>query len=123
MAAQTAHETQSHTTSVVNMETCGRHLHSSCLPCIWGRQDLMRIDVGNREQDMDGWALGNTAGTDARYSDVNGVTLGQYSLALYVPASDWKEALKIKSWLQSMGKTISSIHAVSEPSEAEPSFE
>ncbi len=43
--------------------------------------------IGDWEQDMDGWVAGGVA--DVRYSDTNGVTLGNYSLDVYTPTGAW----------------------------------
>ncbi|MCU0916554.1 MAG: LamG domain-containing protein [Planctomycetes bacterium] len=49
--------------------------------------------IGNWEQTMDGWVVGGSA--DARYSDVNGVTLGKYSLDVWVPTGAWATVLTL----------------------------
>jgi len=51
--------------------------------------------IGDWEQQMDGWQIPGDApaGTDVRYSDSNGVTLGNYSLDLYVPEGGYKNIL------------------------------
>ena len=49
------------------------------------------IIIGDWEQDMDGWAAGGEA--DILYSDVNGVTLGKYSLDVWVPTGAWAGVL------------------------------
>jgi len=48
--------------------------------------------IGDWEEQMDGWRIhaDAPAGTDARYSDSNGVTLGKHSLDLYVPVGGYK---------------------------------
>ena len=45
------------------------------------------IIIGDWEQNLDGWAAGGEA--DLLYSDVNGVTLGKYSLDVWVPTGAW----------------------------------
>jgi hypothetical protein len=45
--------------------------------------------IGNWEQDMDGWVVGG--GADALFNDHNGVTLGNYSLDVYIPNGDWNQ--------------------------------
>jgi hypothetical protein len=47
--------------------------------------------IGNFEQSMDGWAVGGDA--DVLYNDVNGVTLGHYSLDVWVPTGAWAGVL------------------------------
>ncbi|MGE5293921.1 MAG: LamG domain-containing protein [Solirubrobacterales bacterium] len=47
--------------------------------------------IGNWEQSMDGWVVGG--GADVRYSDTNGVTLGEYSLDVYTPTGAWASVL------------------------------
>ena len=42
---------------------------------------------------MDGWVAGG--GADTRYSDTNGVTLGKYSLDVYVPTGAWATVLSL----------------------------
>ena len=48
--------------------------------------------IGDWEQKMDGWVAG---GADTRYSDTNGVTLGKYSLDVYVPTGAWATVLSL----------------------------
>ncbi|MHC4542164.1 MAG: hypothetical protein ACYS74_20660, partial [Planctomycetota bacterium] len=45
--------------------------------------------IGDWEQDMDGWVVGG--GADAQFNDHNGVTLGNYSLDIYIPNGDWNQ--------------------------------
>jgi len=45
--------------------------------------------IGNWEQDLDGWVVGG--GADALFNDHNGVTLGNYSLDVYIPNGDWNQ--------------------------------
>jgi len=45
--------------------------------------------IGNWEQDLDGWVVGG--GADALFNDHNGVTLGDYSLDIFVPNGDWNQ--------------------------------
>ncbi len=45
------------------------------------------VVIGNFEQQMDGWVAGGSA--DVLYSDVNGVTLDQYSLDVWIPTGEW----------------------------------
>jgi hypothetical protein len=47
--------------------------------------------IGNFEQSMDGWVVGGDA--DVRYNDVNGVTLDNYSLDIWVPTGAWAGVL------------------------------
>jgi hypothetical protein len=47
--------------------------------------------IGNFEQSMDGWVVGGAA--DVLYSDVNGVTLDNYSLDVFVPTGAWAAVL------------------------------
>lgn len=47
------------------------------------------IIIGNWEQDMDGWVVGG--GADVIFNDHNGVTLGDYSLDIYLPNGDWNQ--------------------------------
>jgi hypothetical protein len=49
--------------------------------------------IGNWEQSMDGWVSGG--GADVRYSDTNGVTLGKYSLDVWVPTGAWATVLSM----------------------------
>jgi hypothetical protein len=49
------------------------------------------IIIGDWEQKMDGWVAGGDA--DVLYSDVNGVTLGKYSLDVWVPTGAWAGVL------------------------------
>lgn len=49
--------------------------------------------IGNWEQSMDGWGVGG--GADARFSDVNGVTLDKYSLDVFVPTGAWASVLTL----------------------------
>ncbi len=68
-----------------------------CAVCVTGVLALASASyadlvIGDWEQDMDGWQLHGDApeGTDIRYSDSNGVTLGNYSLDVYVPVGEYK---------------------------------
>ncbi|UCC99029.1 MAG: hypothetical protein JSW66_03915 [Phycisphaerales bacterium] len=45
--------------------------------------------LGNWEQDLDGWVVGG--GADAVFNDHNGVTLGNYSLDIFIPNGDWNQ--------------------------------
>jgi len=45
--------------------------------------------IGDWEQDLDGWVVGG--GADAIFNDHNGVTLGDYSLDIYIPNGDWNQ--------------------------------
>ena len=49
--------------------------------------------IGDWEQSMDGWVGGG--GADIRYSDTNGVTLGKYSLDVWVPTGAWATVLSM----------------------------
>lgn len=47
--------------------------------------------IGDWEQSLDGWVVGG--GADVRYSDANGVTLGQYSLDVWTETGAWASVL------------------------------
>jgi hypothetical protein len=49
--------------------------------------------IGNWEESMDGWAV--AGGADVRYSDANGVTLGQHSLDVYTKTGAWASVLTL----------------------------
>ncbi len=51
------------------------------------------IIIGNWEQDMDGWVVEGAA--DVLFNDHNGVTLGDYSLDVYIPNGDWQSFIKL----------------------------
>ena len=67
---------------------------AACMTVVLGLASAVYADlvIGDWEQDMDGWQIHGDApeGTDIRYSDSNGVTLGDYSLDVYVPVGDYK---------------------------------
>jgi len=45
--------------------------------------------IGDWEQDLDGWVVGG--GADAMFNDHNGVTLGNYSLDVFIPNGDYNQ--------------------------------
>jgi len=53
------------------------------------------VILGNWEQSMDGWVAAATEDVDILFSDVNGVTLDNYSLDVYVANGDWRTVLTL----------------------------
>ncbi len=47
------------------------------------------VIIGNWEQALDGWVVGG--GANAVFNDHNGVTLGKYSLDVFIPNGDWNQ--------------------------------
>jgi len=59
--------------------------------------------IGNWEQDMDGWTVGQAFTDAVRFDDANGVTLGKHSLGIHLAKGDWSQGVIILNVLGQEG--------------------
>ena len=53
------------------------------------------VVIGNWEQNLDGWTVGDAYKNAVRFDDVNGVTLGKGSLGIHLAKGDWNQGIII----------------------------